>query len=127
MEIRAYLGISRRAARDIEEIGRFSAGQWGNRVAEEYLDHIEQALQRLRQNPALLRIKPEFSRHLRFFRVGRHYLDCALVEDNIYLVTVKHGSLDLPNRLAELEPTLLQETDLLHKTFLARIKSRPAN
>ena len=65
----AYLGISRRAARDLEEIRSFSAEHWGHRVAEEYLDHIEGALQRLRQNPALLRVKPEFSRRLHFFRV----------------------------------------------------------
>ncbi len=123
----AYLRISRRAARDIEEIRRFSAEHWGTRVAEEYLDHIEEALQRLRQNPSLLRIKPEFSQHFRFFRVRRHYLVCSRVEDNIYLVTVKHGSLDLPNRLAELEPTLLEETDLLHKTLLASIRKRPAS
>ena len=121
-----YLGISRRAARDLEEIRRFSVEQCGNRVAEEYLDHIEEALQRLRQNPTLLRIKPEFSRHFRFFRSRRHYLVCSLVEDNIYLLTVKHGSLDLPSRLAELEPTLLEETDVLHKTFLAGIRNRPA-
>lgn len=123
----AYLGISRRAARDLEEIRSFSVVQWGHRVAEEYLDHIEEALQRLRQSPSLLRTKPKFSRHFRFFRVGRHYLVCSRVEDNIYLVTVKHGSLDLPNRLAELEPTLLEETDVLHKAFLARIRNRPAS
>ncbi len=122
----AYLGISRRAARDLEEIRAFSVEQWGDRVAEEYLDHIEEALHRLQQNPALLRMKPEFSQHFRFFRVRRHYLVCSLLEDNIYLVTVKHGSLDLPNRLGELEPTLLEETDLLHKTFLARIRDRRA-
>lgn len=123
----AYLGISRRAARDIEEIRLFSVEHWGNRVAEEYLDHIEEALQRLRQNPTLLRTKPEFSRHFRFFRVRVHYLVCSLVEDSIYLVTVKHGSLNLPKRLAELEPTLLEETDLLHKAFLARVRNRPAS
>lgn len=123
----AYLGISRRAARDIEEIHSFSVDLWGNKVAEEYLNHIEEALQRLQQNPTLLRIKPEFSRHFRFFRVRRHYLVCSLVEENVYLVTVKHGSLDLPNRLAELEPTLLEETDLLHKTFLAKIRNRPGS
>lgn len=56
----------------------------------------------------------------------RHYLVCSLVENNIYVVTVKHGSLDLPNRLAELEPALLEETALLHKTFLAKIRRKPA-
>ena len=120
----AYLGISRRAARDVEEIRSFSLEHWGHKVAEEYLDHIEEALHRLQQNPALLRTKPQFSRHLLFYRVRRHYLVCSLVEDSVYLVAVKHGSLDLPNRLAELEPTLLEETDLLHKIFLARVRNR---
>lgn len=117
----AYLGISRRAARDLEEIRRFSIERWGARVSEEYLDAIEQALGRLRDNPGLLRAKPEFSRHFQFCRVHRHYLICSLVENNIYLLAVKHGSLDLPNRLAELEPNLRQEAELLHKTFLATL------
>ncbi len=60
----AYLGISRRAARDLEEIRSFSVEHWGHRVAEDYLDQIEEALQRLRQNPTLLRTKPEFERIL---------------------------------------------------------------
>ena len=123
----AYLGISRRAAHDIEEIRSFSVEQWGRSVAEEYVDHIEEALKRLRENPSLLRMKSEFSRNFRFYRVRRHYLVCSLVEGNIYLLAVKHGSLDLPSRLAELEPTLLEETDLLHKAFLVRIRHRPAS
>lgn len=118
----AYLGISRRAARDIEEIRRFSVEHWGDRVAEEYLDSIEEAFDRLRGSPELLRAKPQFSRHFRFYRVRRHFLVCSLVEENIYVLAVKHGSLDLPNRLAELEPLLLEETDLLHKMFLAKVK-----
>jgi toxin ParE1/3/4 len=119
----AYLGLSRRAVRDIQEIRRYSVEQWGERVAGEYLDSIEEALVRLCENTNLLRIKPEFSRHLRFYRVRRHFLVCSLVGANIYVLTVRHGSLDLPNRLAELEPGLLEEADLLHKTFLA--KRRP--
>ena len=34
----AYLGISRRAARDIARIRSFSLEHWGHRVAEEYVD-----------------------------------------------------------------------------------------
>lgn len=117
----AYVGISRRAARDIEGIRRFSVEHWGQRVAEEYLDSLEQALNRLREEPNLLRTKPEFSRHFRFYRVHRHFLVCSLVENNIYVLGVKHGSLDLPNRLAELEANLLREADLLHKAFLANM------
>jgi plasmid stabilization system protein ParE len=124
----AYVGISRRAARDIEEIRRFSVEHWGEGVADEYLDSIEQALDRLREKPNLLRTKPEFSRHFHFYRVHRHFLVCSLVETNIYVLAVKHGSLDLPNRLAELEPNLHQEADLLHRAFLAKMAhARPGN
>lgn len=117
-----YLGLSRRAARDIEQIRRYSIGRWGQRTAEEYLDTIEEALDRLRENPNLLRTKPEFSTHLRFYRVQRHYLVCSAIAQNIYVLAVKHGSLDLPGRLAELEPRLLEEADLLHRTFLAKLR-----
>ena len=117
----AYLAISRRAARDLEAIRRRSVERWGERVAEEYLESIEQALERLRENPDLLRIRREFSRHFRFHRVRQHFLVCCRVETNLYVLAVKHGNLDLPNRLAELEPSLLKEAELLHKTFLARL------
>jgi toxin ParE1/3/4 len=120
--------ISRRAAADIDEIRQFSVGRWGLRVAEEYVDGIEEALNRLRENPSLLRVKRDFSNHSLFYRVARHFLVCSVIEDNVYLVTVKHGSLDLPNRLAELEPTLKEETDLLHKAFIAsRARLRSGN
>src|SRR5262245_53875503 len=105
----AYLGISRRAARDLDEIRSFSRERWGQRVADEYIDDIEEALKRLRACPNLLRIKPEFSEHFRFFRVRRHLLICSLVGDNIYLLAVRHAGMDIPNRLAELEPNLLEE------------------
>jgi len=118
----AYLAISRRAARDIDEIRSYSVEHWGPSVAEEYLDSIEEALERLRGNPSLLRYKPEFSPHFRFYRVRRHYLVCSTIENNIYLVTVKHVGMDLPNRLVELEPRLLEEADLLHKAFLASMR-----
>ncbi len=115
----AYLGISQLAAHDLQEIYDYSVEQWGSEVAEEYLDDIQEALNRLRTSPDLLRVKPEFSPHLYFHRVRRHFLVCSLIEGNIYLLTVKHGSLDLPKRLAELEPQLLEEVNLLHKAFVA--------
>lgn len=51
----AYLSLSRRAALDFGETERFSVEKWGRRVAEEYLDEIEEALVRLRETPSLLR------------------------------------------------------------------------
>ena len=112
--------LSRRALRDIEEIFRFSVERWGREVADRYLNSIEEALARLRTDSGLLRVKPEVSRHFQFYRVNRHFLICVLADDNVYVLAVKHGSLDLPNRLAEMEPHLLHEAELLHKTLQAK-------
>jgi toxin ParE1/3/4 len=122
----AYVGLSRRASLDIAGIREFSVEKWGEKVAEDYLDEIERALSRLSQRPNLLRTKHEFSPHFRFYRVQRHFLVCSLIQDNVYVLAVRHCSMDLPNRLAELEPNLLEEADLLHNLFLAKMsKERP--
>lgn len=119
-----YLGISRRAAKEIEGIYDYSVKQWGRRVAEDYLDALQEALNRVRERPGLLRAQPSFSSALRFHRVRSHYLVCSLIGDNVYVLTVPHASMDLATRLGELEPELRVEAELLHKTFLAALRKR---
>ena len=92
----------------------------GDKVAGRYMKSLEEALQRLKEHPTLLRDIPSFSKRLAFYRVERHFLVCSLVGENVYVLTVKHGSMDLPERLGELEPQLLQEAKILHETFLAK-------
>jgi toxin ParE1/3/4 len=82
------------------------------------LDAIEDGLNRLRQDPLLLRAKRDISPHFQFYRVREHFLVCFQIRDNIYVLTVKHGSMDLPSRIAELEPALRREAALLHKRFM---------
>lgn len=120
----SYLGLSRRAALDIEEIERYSVERWGRKVANEYLDSIQETLSQLREKPSLLRAKPEVSPHFSFYRVRQHFLVCALFRDNVYVLAVKHATMDLPNRITELEPQLLQETELLHRSFLVKLKKK---
>ena len=115
----AYLGLSRRAVLDLEDVARFSENRWGSKVAQEYLEGIQEALARLRQNPELLRAKPQISAHFRFYRVRQHWLVCVQAGERIYVLAVKHGAMNLPERLAELEPELLHEAAVLHRTFLA--------
>jgi plasmid stabilization system protein ParE len=113
--------LSRRALRDIEEISEYSFGRWGKNTAEKYLDALEDGLNRLKKDPLLLRAKPEISPYFQFYRVREHFLVCFQAEANIYVLAVKHSSMDLQNRIAELEPTLLREAELLHKTFLTEL------
>jgi toxin ParE1/3/4 len=115
----AWVGLSRRAVRDLEQIEQYSEERWGKRVADEYLHSVEDALGRLKQQPDLLRARPDISEHFRFYRVREHLLVCVHLRDRIYILTIKHTSMDLPQRLIELEPQLLLEARLLHDAFLA--------
>ncbi|MGK0186386.1 MAG: toxin ParE1/3/4 [Verrucomicrobiales bacterium] len=113
-----YLVISRLAAYDLEEIENYSIERWGEQVAARYMGSIELALRRLRDNPSLLKESARISDDLRLYRVEKHFLVCALVEESVYVLTVKHGAMDLPERIGELEPVLRQEAEILHQAFL---------
>jgi len=119
----AYLALSRRALLDLAEIERYSIEQWGKKVTADYLDEIEDALKRLKEHPVLLKARPELSENLKFYRVNRHLLVCALEGESIYILAIKHGTMDLPERLGELEPHLLKEAGLLHQAFLRSRRS----
>ena len=114
----AYLALTRRAAHDLEDIERYSIEQWGEGVAAEYLTSIEEALQRLKDNPKLLRPKSGISKRFSFYRVREHFLICTQLEGNIYVIAVRHGGMDLPNRVVELEPLLVDEVEMLHRVIL---------
>lgn len=114
------VALSRRAALDIREIEECSIEHWGRTTAARYLEAIEAALNRLRRDPDLLRSNPEVSAHFQFYRVREHYLICARVERAIFVLAVRHASMNLPSRIEELEPTLLSEAKLLHEQLTER-------
>jgi|TARA_B110000196_G_scaffold122413_1_gene106154 plasmid stabilization system protein ParE len=116
----AYLALSRRAFLDIQGIESYSIEKWGAKVANDYIESIEAALNLLRENPQLLRTKQTIGDSLSFYRVKQHFLACALFDKEIYVLTVKHGAMDLPNRIREMEPQLLMEADMLHKAHNAK-------
>jgi len=111
-----YIGLSRRALLDIQDIEDYSVERWGKDVAAEYIQSIEDALDLIRLNPKLLRPKPNIPKHLCFYRVLQHFLVCAVFKNSIFVLTIKHGAMDLPARIAELEPQLMEEAKLLYRT-----------
>lgn len=116
----ACLELSRRALLDILEIEAYSIEKWDELVAQQYLTSIEDALNLIRENPGLLKMKPEVSDALCFYRVRQHFLVCALLGDSIFVLTVKYGAMDLPNRIAELEPQLSVEAQMLYSAWQKR-------
>jgi len=112
---RANLFLTERALRDIAEIERFSISKWEKNAAARYISDIEAGLSRLQENSSLLRAEEDLHPELRFYRVNKHLLVCDVRQDTIFLLTVVHASRDIPSRLAEMQPSLTLEVELLHE------------
>ena len=113
------IAFTRRALRDLAEIDTYSIETFGQRVADEYMAEIDRALSLIGETPSLLRPRLDFSEHLSFYRVRRHFLVCDRLDDVVYVLTVMHGSMNLPDRIAELEPQLSQEVELMRRRWRA--------
>jgi plasmid stabilization system protein ParE len=112
--------LTDRALADLRNIEDFSVRTWGRRTADKYLADIESALDRLRETPEILRLEPGLADGLYFYRVRKQVLVCDCAKDFITVLTLIHTSMDIPVRLAELEPRLAAEIqflrDKLHRT-----------
>lgn len=106
--------LTDRALRDILGIESYSTEQFGNRVAEQYIGKLEAGIGRITDNPDLLREELPFHDSLKFYRIELHLLVCeTAIAGKIIVLTLLHASMDIPSRLAELEPKLLIETEML--------------
>ncbi len=110
---RGTLHLTKRAISDLLGIEAYSIEQWGKRAATKYLKEIEAGLQLIREDPGILRPLEGLPAPLRFCRVNKHFLVCDVVRESIVVLTVIHGSMDLPNRLGELVPQLAAEVAML--------------
>ncbi len=116
--------LTERAHYDLQEIEDYSVQRWGRKTAARYLEDIQTALSLLQENPDLLRYQSDISTQFTFYRVREHFLVCTKLKDVLLVLTIKHGQMDLPHRIGELEPTLVQEADLLYQRLVAAEKKR---
>ncbi len=115
--------LTQHALNELAEIYEYSKAKWGIEVADRYLDELNAGLVRIEQQPNLLRPLPDLPPSLVFYRVSRHFFVCDLQKHSVVVLTVIHGSMDIPNRLADLLPTLREEVELLHKQLENSIHS----
>lgn len=111
--------LLRRAAFDIDDILHDSMKRWGDKVASEYVESIDDALQRLAEHPQLLRSFAG-SEVLYYYPVRKHSLFCALAENTIYVLTVKYGGMNLEDVMQTLEPMLLHEVAIMQGKLQAK-------
>jgi toxin ParE1/3/4 len=112
--------LTDRALLDVEEIEQYSVRNWGERVAARYLRDLDSALRRLAESPNLLQERADTSLRLRFYPVREHVLLCDVIGDRIFVLALRHAVMDLPRRLAELEPQLIHEAELFARQIAAR-------
>ncbi|HBJ33168.1 MAG TPA: hypothetical protein DDZ51_00085, partial [Planctomycetaceae bacterium] len=106
--------LTDRALRDIVDIESFSIDKFGERVAAQYVRKLEAGIRRIADNPDLLREELPFHDSLKFYRIEQHLLVCeTAIVGRIIVLSLLHSSMDIPSRLAELEPKLLLETEML--------------
>lgn len=120
---RTVVRISDRAASDLDDIEQYSTDAWGITVAPAYLSKFFVAFDRLKANPKLLRLEPQFSSGLYLYRVEKHFLVCDSSENLISVLAVIHTSMDVHTRLALLEPRLLFEAAMLRAKYRAHNKA----
>ena len=134
-KLKLKLLLTQRALCDIAEIEEYSVQQWGKKIAEKYLSDLEAGLLRIQENPELLLSRADYCSttapdcaaqqalcvehdlhpELRFYRVNKHILVCDMQPNAIFLLTVIHASRDIPSRLAEMQPNLVAEIELLRQ------------
>lgn len=103
--------------RDLDEIEAYSVKNWGKAVAGKYIDDLGAAIGRIAESPQLLLERTNTALRLLFYPVREHLLVCDRIGDRIFVLALQAAVMDLPNRIGELEPTLIQEAEL----FAARI------
>jgi plasmid stabilization system protein ParE len=118
----AELFPSRRAITDLAGIKAYSIETWGQRVAVDYLAKFDLAFERLKLSPDLLHSKRELSGRLLFYRVEKHWLVCDMIDEDIYVMAIKHGIMDLPKRIAEIEPQLLCEAEIMYQQIMDKME-----
>jgi len=105
--------LTERALSDLRAIDAYSVREWGAKAAAKYLDGISAALDRLRENPAILRLEAELAPDLFFYRIKKHVLVCDFDGRTVIVLAVIHTSMDLPARLLDIEPRLVLEAEML--------------
>lgn len=115
------LHLTNRALSDIDAIDRYSAEGWGRRVADQYLADLDAALGRLAEDLSLFTGRHDYMGRLRFYSVREHVLVGDVIGDVGFVLTVWHGSMDFIDRLPKIEPSLLQEAEIMAR----QIEGRP--
>lgn len=107
--------LTDRALDDLQDIYEYSVDLWGEKIALRYLQALEECFSLLQSNTGLLKINKKISSRFIAYPIQKHILICDIINDAICILTVRHSSMNLMERLKELQPTLDEEAKALFK------------
>lgn len=90
------------AERDLLDVWQYSAQQWGYLQADQYLEDLLQALERVAQQPLVFPLRSDFTPAIRMALCNRHVLICQNDDFSVTLVRVLHQNVDIASYLEEL-------------------------
>lgn len=105
--------LTDRALPDIEEIEANPIERWGQDRADNYIADLNGALGRPADNLSPFRSRPDYPGRLLFYNAREHVLMGDVIGDIGYVLTVWHGSMDFIDRLSSLEPSLMEEAEIM--------------
>ncbi len=111
----ANIKLADTAMSDLQEIFDYSLNKWGELAADRYLERFDHSLNIIKSNPSILKINHNISSRFRVYFVEKHCLICEIVGDTVFVLTIRHTSMNLLERLKRLEPTLEEEVKSLSK------------
>ncbi|MDF1735659.1 MAG: type II toxin-antitoxin system RelE/ParE family toxin [Minwuia sp.] len=91
--------LSRRAARDVEEILQHSLEQFGIQAADRYVTALQETFNLLAENPLIARERREHDPPVRIFPARRHRVIYVQDGGGIWILRVLHDRMILPDNL----------------------------
>ena len=88
------LRLTPRAEADLEDIWRYSSGEWGPEQADHYVDALAETFRALCETPGMARERLELSPPARVHPTGRHVVVYLVEGETLMVVRVLGGRQD---------------------------------
>lgn len=93
--------ITPRAYRDLENIGRYSAQQWGKEQRNRYLRALDQRFAWLAERPTAGKHRPDIEQGYYSFPQGAHLVFYLIHGGGIDIIGIPHMEMDILNYFSE--------------------------
>jgi len=103
--------LTRRAILDLKSIYIYSVKNWGEEIAEKYLDEIYEVFLSLVENPDAGKIWKKRAFPFRMVPAGKHFAVYGLHKNQIVIITVLHGNQNIENILHQEMQSLIDEIE----------------